>query len=292
MASKIRKLLYSDLGDIMGISRHTWDGHDYLLCVAGNWLQDQNCHFHGIEVDGHVVAVGNLRIIEDGKTGWMEGLRVHPEHRGIGLANEITKYLITKAKRLGVQRLRYTTANRNRASLKLARMAGFSKILGMAVFWHLNPERLPTIKDYPPIEKSSPEKVYSLLETSSTIVPCGILTYDWKTLDASLKNLKEIGKTHEFNVALKREKVDSFSFGYPRPEPEQAWWSFTTYAADFDGFLSQFSYNVERALKLGFKPVVCTFETRFEKKLKDVPWISEEHWGTRLVLLEKQFMQT
>jgi N-acetylglutamate synthase-like GNAT family acetyltransferase len=288
MPSKIRRLFNSDRDDIMEISRHIWDGHDYLLCVADKWLQDQNCHFYGVEVDGHVVAVGNLRLIEDGKTGWMEGLRVHPKHRGKGLANEITQYLVRKAEHLGVQRLRYTTANRNKASLKLAKMAGFSKMVEMAVFWHLNPEQLPSIKSYPTIEKSNPTRVYSLLRANSTIVPDGVLFYDWKASDVSLPNLEEIGKTHEFDIALRRKKLDSLSFGYPRPQPEQTWWSFTIYAADSDGFLSQLSHNLKRTSELGFKPIVCTFETRFEKELKEVPWISKEHWRTRLVLLEKQ----
>ncbi len=288
MPSKIRRLLDSDRNDIMEISRQIWDGHDYLLCVADKWLQDQNCHFYGVEVDGHVVAVGNLRLMKDGRTGWMEGLRVHPEHRGKGLANEITQYLVRKAKRLGVQRLRYTTANRNAASLKLAKTAGFSKVLDMAVFWHLNPEQLPSIKGCPPIEKSNPAEVYSLLEANPTIIPCGVLIYDWKALDVSLQNLEEIGRTHEFSIALRRGKADSLSFGYPRPEPEQTWWSFTIYAVDLDGFLSQLSHNLATALERGFKSIVCTFETRFEKALKEVAWISEEHWRTRLVLLEKQ----
>jgi N-acetylglutamate synthase-like GNAT family acetyltransferase len=288
MPSKIRRLLNSDRDDIMEISRHIWDGHDYLLCVADKWLQDQNCHFYGVEVDGHVVAVGNLRLIEDGKTGWMEGLRVHPKHRGKGLANEITKYLVRKAKRLGVQRLRYTTANRNKASLKLAKMAGFSKMLDMAVFWHLNPMQLPSIKGYPPIEKSDPKEVYSLLEANLAIIPCGVLIYDWKALDVSLQNLEEICGTHDFSIALRKRKADSLSFGCPRPEPEQTWWSFTIYAVELDGFLSQLSHNLKTALERGFKSIVRTFETRFEKALKEVEWISEEHWGLRLVLLEKQ----
>jgi|GEM_PF-1353338 len=288
MPSKIRRLLDSDRNAIMEISRQIWDGRDYLLCVADKWLQDQNCHFYGVEVDGHVVAVGNLRLMEEGKTGWMEGLRVHPEHRGKGLANEITQYLVRKAKRLGVQRLRYTTANRNAASLKLAKMAGFSRVMEMAVFWHSNPGQLSLVKDYPPIEKLTPAEVYSLLEVNPTIIPCGILIYDWKAVDVSLQNIEEIGRTHEFSIAQRRGEMDSLSFGYPRPEPEQAWWSFTIYAVGLDGFLSQLSHNLTVALERGFKSIVCTFETRFEKGLKEVAWISEEHWRTRLVLLEKQ----
>lgn len=288
MVPTIRRLLNSDRNDIIEISRHIWEGHDYLSSVVDQWLQDPNCHFYGIEADGRIMAVGNLRLVEDGRTGWMEGLRVHPEYRGQGHANELTQYLVRKAGCIGVQRLRYTTSNRNEASLKLAKMAGFSKVLEMAVFWHLKPKPLPQFGDYPPIQKRSPERACDLLQNNPHIVPHGILTYDWKALDNTCQNLGEIGKTHEFYVALRKKNVDALSFGYPRQEPNQVWWSFTVYAAGSSGFLSQLSYNVTVALKRGLSSIVCTFETKFEETLNKVDLGCEEHWGTHLVLLEKQ----
>lgn len=288
MTAIIRRLQNSDRGDIMEISRHIWEGHDYISSVVDQWLQDPNSHFYGIEVEGHVVAVGNFRLLEDGRTGWMEGLRVHPEHRGKGFANEITRFLVRKAEDLGVQRLRYTTSTENAASLKLANMAGFSKILKMTVSWFLNPKPIPAFKDYPPIRKRSPERACSLLKTNPHIVPRGILIFDWKALDNNCRSLEEIGKTHAFYIALRRKEVDSLSFGYPRQEPNQARWSFTIYATDSYGFLSQLSHNVALASKHGLGSIACTFEPRFEKTLNGVELGSEEHHGTRLVLLEKQ----
>jgi len=288
MPVTIKKLLDSDRDDILEISRHIWDGHDYLSSVADKWLQDQNCHFYGVEVDGHVVALGNLRLVEDGITGWMEGLRVHPEHRGKGFANEITHYLVAKAEHLGVQRLRYTTSNRNTASLKLAEMAGLSKVLEMAVFGVISPKPIPSAEKYPQIKKASPERVYRLLKNSPSFIPYKALIYDWKALDVSLQNLEEIGKNHEFNVALRKRKLDSLSFGYPRPEPVRVWWGFTVYAADSDGFMSQLSRNATIASERGLSSVICIFETKFEKTLKKVDWGTKEQWRTHLVLLERQ----
>ena len=289
MVAIVRRLQDSDRNDVMEISRHIWEGHDYLLSVVDQWLQDPNCHFYGVEVGSHVVAVGNLRLVEDGRTGWLEGLRVHPEHRGKGLANEITRHLVKRAEHLGVQRLRYTTSNRNAASLKLAKMAGFSKILSMAVSWHLKPKRIPMFGDYPPIQKRSPKRACNLLETTPRIVPHGILTYDWKALDNTCQNLEEIGRTHTFYIALSSKRVDSLSFGCSRNhEPNGTGWSFTIYAADSHGFLSQVSHNVAIALKHGFSSIMCTFETRFEKTMNAVDLGSEKHQGTHLVLLEKQ----
>jgi RimJ/RimL family protein N-acetyltransferase len=287
MAATTRRLQNADRKDILEISRNIWEGHDYLSSVVDQWLQDANSHFYGIEVDGHIVAVGNLRLVEDGRTGWMEGLRVHPEHRGKGFANDITRCLVREAENLGVQRLRYTTSTENVASLKIAKMAGFSSILRMAVIWHVNPKPIPKLEDCPPVHKRSPERVCSLLEASPHIVPHRILTYDWKASDCTCRNLRDIGKTHVFFIALKEERVDSFSFGYSRQGPDQPWWSFTVYATDTCGFLSQLSYNVAVALKNGLNSIVCTFEIRFEKTLNATE-LGEEHRGTHLVLLEKR----
>jgi N-acetylglutamate synthase-like GNAT family acetyltransferase len=288
MAATIRKLRNSDREDIMEISRHIWEGHDYLSSVVDKWLRDPSSHFYGVEVGGHVVAVGNIRLVEDGRTGWMEGLRVHPEYRGRGFANDITQHIVRKAEHLGVERLRYTTSDENVASMKLAKMAGFSRILRMAVLWHHNPQSISPPADYPSIQKRSPERACELLRTDPRIVPRGILVYDWKALDNTCQNLEEIGKTHTFYIALKRRKVDSLSLGRRGQEPNEPFWDFTIYATDSCGFLSQLSHNVAMALKSGPSSIACTFETRFEKTLNEVDLGSEEHQKTHVVLLEEQ----
>ena len=113
MSVLIRRLVKSDQDDVLEISKYTWDGHDYLGTVFDEWVNDPKCDFVGVEVEDRVVAVANLRLIEGGCTGWLEGLRVHPDFRQRGYANEITAYLVAEGERLGVGRLRYTTSDRN-----------------------------------------------------------------------------------------------------------------------------------------------------------------------------------
>jgi len=288
MPARIRKLIETDREDINEISRHVWDGNDYLPAVAEEWLKDPKCHFFGVEIDGHIVAVGNLRLIEDGQIGWMEGLRVHPEFRGKGFANEITRHLVTEAERLGVRCLRYTTADENIASLKLAKMAGFSRLLTMTVLWIINPTTFPQIRGYPAMEETSPAETYRLLKTNPDIIPHEILIFDWKALNNKLQNLKEIGRNHHFYIALKDGKVDSVSLADGRSEPNQEWWSFTAYAGDAQSLAAQLSNNMVMALERGFKSITCTFETKFEKTLSSLDFESEEQGMTHLVLLEKQ----
>ncbi|HVP16727.1 MAG TPA: GNAT family N-acetyltransferase [candidate division Zixibacteria bacterium] len=288
MAAAIRRLRSSDRNDIVEISSHIWEGHDYLSSVVDEWLRDAKSRFYGVEVGGRVVAVGRLRLVEGGRIGWMEGLRVHPEYRGRGFANDITRCIVREGECLGVERLRYTTSDENAASVKLAKMAGFSRILRMAVSWHYKLEHVATLIDHPPIQRQSPERTCDLLEANPRILPHGILVYEWKALDNTCPNVKEIGKTHTFYAALRRRKLNSLSISSSGQEPDEPYWGFTVCAVDSSGFLAQFSYNVATALKHDIDSIACTFETRFEKALDGVGLKSEEDHKTHLVLFEKR----
>jgi len=288
MQEKIRKLGRSDKNDILEISRHIWDGHDYLPSVVDEWLRNPRRHFYGVEVAGRIVGVGSLQVIEQGRIGWMEGLRVHPDHRGKGYAKMLTRYLMRKAEELSLQRLRYATGDRNLASIKLAKTAGMSRIIEMIVLWDPDPKQFPRSENYPPIRKSTPARVFKLLGTCKGIVPLGILVHDWRALDFTLQNLKEIGKTHKFYIAEKKQKVDSLSIGRARRGEAEVWSSFTIYAADTDGFLSQLSYDAAVASEHGSSPIACTFETKFERALDKVDLGYKEQDRMHLILFEKQ----
>jgi N-acetylglutamate synthase-like GNAT family acetyltransferase len=288
MAATVRRLRGSDRNDVIEISSHIWEGHDYLPSVVDEWLSDSNSRFFGVEVGGRVVAVGRLRLVEDGRIGWMEGLRVHPEYRGRGFANDLTRCIVEEGERLGVECLRYTTSDENAASVKLAKMAGFSRILRMTVSWHHNLAQVPKLTGYPPIRKQGPERTCGLLKTNPRILPHGMLIYEWKALESTCSNVREVGKNHTFYVALKGRRLDSLSISSSRKEPDESYWGFTAYAVDSSGFLAQFSRNVAFALKRGVGSVVCTFETRFEKALDGVGLKSEEDHKTHLILLEKR----
>ena len=288
MAGTVRRLQGSDRDDVIEISSHIWEGHDYLPSVVDEWLRESNSRFYGVEVNGRIVAVGRVRLMEGGRIGWMEGLRVHPEYRGRGFANDLTRAIVREGESLGVERLRYTTSDENVASVKLAKMAGFSRILTMTVSWHHDLKKVPTITDYPPIGKLSPKRTCSLLETNPRILPHGMLIYQWKALDNTCSNVKEVGKNHAFYVAVKRGRLDSLSISPSGKEPDESYWGFTAYAVDSSGFLAQFSRNVAIALKRGVGSIACTFETKFEKDLEGVGLKSEEDHKTHLILLEKQ----
>ena len=215
-SARIRRVSSSDYQDIIEISKQNWGGFDYLLNAIDEWLSDPNSYTCGVEVNGKLVALANLRVIENGKTGWMEGLRVNEKYRGHGYANLLTKEVIREGQRRKVTRLRYTTASDNYASLKLASKNGLGRILELGTFW------IPSLAtENPPVSELRVREVdfheaNSLLLQDSSLIPEGILVYDWKALDFSEKNLETIAKDHRFFVASEQDQLDSFSMGYPR----------------------------------------------------------------------------
>jgi len=287
MCAEIKRVLASDREDILEISRHIWEGHDYLPSVFDDWVKDPKSYTCGVEADGRLVAVANLRLIENGRTGWMEGLRVHPEYRGKGFADTLTRHLIEKAGDLGVLRLRYTTSTENEASLRLAEKFGFVKALEMGVFWNPNPREIRSESNYPPVRKSNPSEVYKLLQSNPHIMPHRVLFYDWKALDSTLEGLKTLGKSQKFYIALEGEKITSLSIAYIRHGPEQSMWAFTIYATETSNFLSHLAHNIAKASKQGVSAVMGTYEIDFEKTLRAVGGILEEHWSTHMAFLEK-----
>jgi RimJ/RimL family protein N-acetyltransferase len=240
MGATVRRLRSSDRDDVVEISSHVWEGHDYLASVVDEWLRDPNGYFYGVDVGGRVVAVGRLRLLEGGRIGWMEGLRVHPDYRGRGFANDITRRIVRKGESLGVERLRYTTSDENAASLRLAKTAGFSRVFRMTVSWYYKLGRISAPADHPAIRKQSPRITCKLLKTSPEIFPRGIIVYEWKALDGTCSNIEEIGRTHAFYVAQKGRRLASLSISSSWQDPDEEYWGFTVYAVDSAGFLSVF----------------------------------------------------
>jgi GNAT superfamily N-acetyltransferase len=287
MPAEIRRVYASDREDVLAISRYIWEGHDYLPSVIDSWLNEPSSFMYGVEIGNRLAAVANLRLVENGRTGWMEGLRVHPDFRRQGFADLLTKHLLEEAGKIGVQRLRYTTSTENHASVRLGETYGFTPILQMGVFWHPTPKAPPSVKAAFHIRRASPKEVYVLLRNASGLITRDILIYDWKALDVTREALETIGRSHEFYVAAKEGKIDSLSLGHHRRNPAQAQWSFTTYALEPTGFLAHLSHNITVASKQGFPATTGTFEIHCEAILHEAEWVSEEYWATHMVLLEK-----
>jgi RimJ/RimL family protein N-acetyltransferase len=285
----IRGLRESDKEDVLELARHTWEGHDYIPYQFDMWLKDKEAHPVGIEYDGHIIALANLRVIDDGRTGWMEALRVHPAHRGKGLATALTRHVVQLARSIPVERIRYTTAVDNETSLHLAKGVGMKRRFSLAVHWQENPAEISWRISASPLLEVSADEVYQNL-TNSMLLPFNTIIYDWKALDATPEGLAKIGSTAKFWVQKQADRVTSFSLGLIREAKSGPQWSFTIYASDESGFLQHLSHHLSMAVEKACTSIFVTFGTEYVNALHGMDWVKleedeDEDWA--LTLLER-----
>jgi ribosomal protein S18 acetylase RimI-like enzyme len=285
---KIRPLRASDKQDILEIARNTWDGHDYLPYFFESWLNDSNSHTAAIERKEHVVALANLRVIENGKTGWMEGLRVHPEYRGMGFASILTEHIVKKAQELHVQRIRFTTATMNEESLHLGQIIGMEKKFELSVDYHEKPETIAWRSKKESIEQVTFQELYPEL-INTGLIPCNVIIYDWKALDVTRENLEKISEFSDFWFQKRDEKISSFSLGYAKEHLGGEQWCFTIYTKIESQFLDHLSYHIEKASESECTSMFVAFPTDFFETFQRLEWNEwDETHDFRMAFLERE----
>ncbi len=285
----IRPLRKSDREDVLEIARHTWEGHDYIPYIFDSWLEDKDSHPVGVEYNDHIIALANLRVIDDGRTGWMEALRVHPNHRGKGLATALTQYVVRLAENIPVYCIRYTTSVGNETSLHLAEAVGMKRKFDLAVHWQENPAEISWRVSSFLLHEVSANEVYQDL-INAKLIPFNILVHDWKAFDVTPKGLNKIGLTARFWVRKHTGSLASFSLGFARDASSGLQWSFTIYASDATEFLNHLSHHVEMAFQSGCTSIFMAFEPDYVETLHNLDWVrleenEDDEWA--LTLLER-----
>lgn len=117
----------ADEAAVRALSAHIWEGKDYVPRRFGDWVADERGQFT-VACDGDtLVGFGKLTELAPGEW-WLEGLRVHPDHRGRGIARKLHRYVVDLAQGIGRGILRFATNRRNEAVHKLAAESGFDRV--------------------------------------------------------------------------------------------------------------------------------------------------------------------
>ena len=117
----------------MSFIKGVWGGHDYIPQVWDEWLRDPRGIVSVVEVGGTPVGMNRVRFLEDG-SAWLEGVRVHPDYRGQGLATLLGENSMRIARERGVGVFRLTSGSANRmAHRQIARMK-FSEVSRFSVY--------------------------------------------------------------------------------------------------------------------------------------------------------------
>lgn len=113
-----------DADAVAALSAHIWEGDDYVPRRFADWTADSLGQFTLVWEGDQLVAFGKLTRLRP-EQWWLEGLRVHPQQRGRGIARLLHNHAVQLADEIGRGTLRFATAHENLAVHQLAAGTGF-----------------------------------------------------------------------------------------------------------------------------------------------------------------------
>ncbi|MFX0079408.1 MAG: GNAT family N-acetyltransferase [Candidatus Hermodarchaeota archaeon] len=286
MSANIRPFESSDRPAILEISKRTWGGYDQLPYQLDKLMANRNSYMFVMEFKDRVVAFANLKVIDEGKTGWMEFMRVHWRYRRRGFAWTMTQRLITEAKTMGVKRLRLTTTIENEATKRITDLIGMHQVLQMKLFWKGNFRGIRWKDVSVPNIPISINEAFAFLTDYPNLLPKGILIDYWHAYDLTKDSLESIGENTKFWKGEKNGKDKALSFGYLRGFRGEPMWCSTIYAIGVRSFYSALSQQLQAAVEHEARGVLCFHPIQYQAG-HEIPGLKRNTFSSNLVLYEK-----
>jgi len=128
MRLTFRRVTPADRPAMLEICAAVWDGEDYLPSVFDAWVAAPGGQFTAVETEGRVVALARLARFARGEY-WLEGIRVHADYRGRGIAAALHDYHLDLWRRSGEGgAMRLVTHSENQTMINLCERTGFTRI--------------------------------------------------------------------------------------------------------------------------------------------------------------------
>lgn len=171
-----------DKPDVLEICRHIWDGHDYVPTVWDEWLADLDGQLVVAEYQGCVIGIVKLTFFSEGDW-WLEGMRVHPDYEGRGVATQLFQHLLKVWQEIGGGTISLDTASDNTPVHRMCAHMGFEKIAEFTIY---TAPALPAFaaeaSPFIPAQMLDLDEAYTFVKSSQTMKLsnglCG-LTWRW-----------------------------------------------------------------------------------------------------------------
>jgi GNAT superfamily N-acetyltransferase len=182
-----RRARAADETAVRALSALIWGGEDYAGDSFHEWLADEQGQFTVVYDGETLVAFGKLSCLSPGEW-WLEGLRVHPDHQGRGLARLLHDYALELADEMGCGTLRFSTASTTPATHRLAQTTGFTRTqvrlwagLDRAGVEQEEGQTVSPVNAFVPVERGELTAVTTQLTQSDQFAACtGLFEHDWK----------------------------------------------------------------------------------------------------------------
>ena len=127
MRFKTRPAAYKDREGIVQLSSRIWDGDDYIPDLIDEWLNSSDPLYIVEDTEQErICAIDHCAV--KGDYAYLEGLRVDPDYRGMGLGREVFRATLKETLRRGLTRNGALIMNESEASMHLARKMFFEPV--------------------------------------------------------------------------------------------------------------------------------------------------------------------
>ena len=156
-----RPALLYDTSGMLELTSQIWEGEDYLPKTWRDWLVDSEGLLAVAELHGQVVGLGKLTKLSQ-QDWWLEGLRVHPQFEGRGIASHIHRYLLGIWKKLGDGAIRFATESSRKPVIHLAKVNAF-RLVGEYSTYKSTPKKRAHVH-VDPFIKVKPDAIKEVVE--------------------------------------------------------------------------------------------------------------------------------
>ena len=139
---RVRPAVSTDKIPVLEFCKNTWSWGDYLPEVWDQWLKDRSGRLVVAIVNGRPVGVAHAKS-QNSRIVWLEGVRVHPSYRGLGIAGKLNDELCKFALQKGAKLVRLCTTSTNTSSQKHLSKVKFELLAKFQRFETVNPIRKP-----------------------------------------------------------------------------------------------------------------------------------------------------
>ncbi len=183
-----RPALAKDTDAVMELSSHIWEGGDYIPQVWDEWMADPDGLLGVAEMHGRVAGIFKLTKFQEGEW-YMEGLRVHPDFQGMGVASHIHTYVLETWRRIGGGIIRLTTASYNVKVHRMCEQSGFTRLAEFI------PYRAPSLavgtNNFARLVTGDASRAMDfVLKSPLHALSSGLINLGWVYADPQLKNIE------------------------------------------------------------------------------------------------------
>ena len=187
----IRPARAQDKEAVLGFTTNTWDWGDYIGYAWDQWLAQPNAELSVAELDGAVVGLC-MTSLASPTEGWLQGLRVHPDYRRLGLARQLTDYQLDLLRRWRVPVVRLAVHCRNVASQTHVAHMGFRRMTTFAPIRQATASLTDSDETAETVPAAEAEAMWAQLASSPTLrAAAGLWARGWTWLRLTREVIEE-----------------------------------------------------------------------------------------------------